>query len=64
MFNSAEASATPLSPYQQWQIQYFGNITDPNAAPDADPDGDGVSNQQEFLAGSDPTSAASLIDGC
>jgi PKD repeat protein len=50
---------TALTPYQSWQIQYFGSINNPNAAPDADPDGDGQNNMAEFLAGTDPTNSAS-----
>jgi len=57
--NSTEASATPLSAYQEWQIKYFGSIDNPAGAPDVDADGDGLSNLQEFLAGTDPTNAAS-----
>ena len=38
-----------------WEVQYFGRIgVDPNT----DPDGDGFSNLQEFLAGTDPTNGA------
>ena len=59
--NSTEASAMPLSAYQRWQIQYFGSIDNPAGAPDADPDGDGQSNLQEFLAGTDPTNASSCF---
>jgi hypothetical protein len=41
-----------------WQIQYFGHIgIDPNA----DPDGDGMGNLQEYLAGTSPTNAASAL---
>ncbi len=41
-----------------WQIQYFGHLgVDPNA----DPDGDGMSNLREYLAGTDPTDASSLL---
>lgn len=40
-----------------WRQKYFGDgfLTDPRVAADADPDLDGVSNLQEFGAGSDPT---------
>jgi endoglucanase len=55
-------SVTPLTAYQQWQVQYFPlGVTDPNAAAGADPDGDGMSNLQEFLAGTDPTNGASYL---
>lgn len=43
-----------------WQVQYFG-IGNANAAPTADPDGDGQNNLFEYLAGTDPTSAASVM---
>jgi hypothetical protein len=39
-----------------WRERYFGMsyLTDPRAAANADPDGDGVPNLQEFAQGSDP----------
>ena len=39
-----------------WRTRYFGadHVTDPRAAADADPDGDGSSNRQEHVAGTDP----------
>ena len=43
----------------EWKIRFFGSVDDPRAAADADPDGDGVSNLGEFLAGTDPTDSAS-----
>jgi alpha-tubulin suppressor-like RCC1 family protein len=40
-----------------WQIAYFGHI---HVDPNADPDGDGVSNYQEYLDGTDPTNPNSV----
>jgi hypothetical protein len=42
-------------------MQYFGCTTCPQAAETADPDGDGLSNLQELLAGTDPTNSASAF---
>ena len=42
-----------------WEQQYFGSTTGANAS--ADPDGDGFTNLQEFLAGTDPTSSTSAL---
>jgi uncharacterized repeat protein (TIGR01451 family) len=44
-----------------WQIQYFGCVDCPNAAPGADPDGDGLTDLQEYLSGTDPTNSASAF---
>jgi hypothetical protein len=42
-----------------WQIQYFGHTgVDPNA----DPDGDGMSNLAEYLAGTSPTDGQSRFE--
>jgi aryl-phospho-beta-D-glucosidase BglC (GH1 family) len=57
----ANVSVTPLSAWQQWQMQYFGSVSNPMAAPDVDADGDGQSNWEEFLAGTDPTNGASYL---
>jgi hypothetical protein len=37
-----------------WEMQYFGQT---NVNPNADPDGDGWSNWQEYLDGTNPTNA-------
>jgi glucose/arabinose dehydrogenase len=42
-----------------WEQQYFGSTT--GAVANADPDGDGFSNLQEFLAATDPTNASSAL---
>jgi hypothetical protein len=39
----------------QWKTNFFGSVTNALAAPNADPDGDGLSNLAEYLEGSDPT---------
>jgi hypothetical protein len=44
-----------------WQIQHFGCVGCPQAAPGSDPDGDGLSNLQESLAGTSPTNSASAL---
>jgi hypothetical protein len=42
-----------------WLQKYFGCTICPQADPAADPDGDGMNNLAEFLAGTDPTNSAS-----
>jgi uncharacterized repeat protein (TIGR01451 family) len=42
-----------------WELTYFGGITAAVASNDSD--GDGYSNLQEFLAGTDPTNPASAL---
>jgi hypothetical protein len=37
-----------------WQIQYFGSVTNPNAAPNACPAGDGVPNWLKYALGLNP----------
>jgi hypothetical protein len=44
-----------------WQLQYFSSISDPQSAPGADPDGDGFSNLQEYIAGTNPTDSTSYL---
>ncbi|HUI06258.1 MAG TPA: fibronectin type III domain-containing protein, partial [Verrucomicrobiae bacterium] len=50
-----------LSPFQLWQMQYFGSISDPAAQPTADADGTGQDNLFKFEAGLDPTNSASVF---
>ena len=44
-----------------WQQQYWGTDSATWPSPDTDSDGDGASNLQEFLAGTDPTNAKSVL---
>ncbi|HUJ71467.1 MAG TPA: PKD domain-containing protein [Verrucomicrobiae bacterium] len=48
-----------LSPFQNWQLQYFQCTNCGQADANADPDGDGFTNLEEFQAGTDPTTASS-----
>jgi hypothetical protein len=45
----------------RFQRQYFFPFTSASAAPGADPDGDGVINSIEYIMGTNPTNAASLL---
>ena len=54
LFIDSNGSGMPDS----WQMKYFGNL---NQAALGDYDGDGVSNLQEFLDGTNPTNAASAL---
>lgn len=44
-----------------WQIQYFGSPDAPAAGPNIDGDNDGFSNNQEYVAGTDPTDSTSAL---
>jgi len=45
----------------EWKIHFFGSLTNPSAGDLADPDGDGVPNWIEYLAGTDPTDPNSRL---
>jgi hypothetical protein len=58
----SELNQTNPVTFASWQTQYFGCPNDNAAAlATADPDGDGQDNYAEFLARTDPTSAASVF---
>jgi hypothetical protein len=44
-----------------WRIHFFGSATNALAQDNADPDGDGVPNWQEYLAGTDPANPLSCL---
>ncbi len=48
--------------YTQWRQEKLGSLTSPASEPGADPDGDGRTNQQEFLAATDPLSGSSVFN--
>jgi fibronectin-binding autotransporter adhesin len=48
----------PPNPFTTWQSQYFGCTGCAQAQGGADPDGDGMSNTNEFLAGFNPTNSS------
>lgn len=50
-----------MTAFQSWQMQYFGCADCPQAQPDADPLGKGMSNTNQFLAGLNPTNANSML---
>ena len=56
------AAAQPASiTSDEWKIAFFGSLTSALAADDVDADGDGMSNWQEYLAGTNPTNALSRL---
>jgi beta-glucanase (GH16 family) len=62
--SSSEVNATPssvLSPFQQWQVQYFFSTTNSQAAANVDADGTGQNNLFKYVAGLDPTNPASVF---
>ncbi len=56
--STPDADADGLS--DSWELQYFNGIT--NAVAGADPDGDGFSNLQEYIAGTIPTNSQSFLN--
>jgi hypothetical protein len=64
---SAAASGSALltipvgDPFSSWQSNYFGCVSCPQAAPNADPYGKGISNTNQFLLGLNPTNPASVF---
>ena len=59
--NTRLSYITVWTAYQAWQLQFFSCTNCPQAQPNADPLGKGMSNTNQFLAGLDPTNRASLF---
>jgi len=55
------ALAPPQITSDEWRMHFFGSLTSALAQDNADPDGDGVPNWQEYLAGTDPTNPLSCL---
>jgi hypothetical protein len=52
------ALAPPQIVSDEWKFWFFGSLTNPLAADSAAPAGDGIPNWQKYLAGTNPTNAA------
>lgn len=46
-----------------WQVQYFGSANNANAAPNANPSGDGIPNWLKYSLGLDPTVKGTAMPG-
>jgi hypothetical protein len=57
---NAITSVGPSDPFTAWQTHYFPG-GGPNAAPNADPFGKGISNTNQFLAGFNPINASAYV---
>jgi hypothetical protein len=55
------AIVPPASDYEIWAAAIFGSASLPEAARTADPDGDGLNNEGEHAAGTDPKDPSSAL---
>jgi PKD repeat protein len=59
--NTQTSLITVLTPFQAWQMQYFGCTTCPQAQPGVDSDGTGQNNFFKYVAGLNPTDTNSIF---
>ncbi|MGD0813383.1 MAG: PKD domain-containing protein [Verrucomicrobiota bacterium] len=59
--NTQTGLITVLTPFQAWQLQYFGSTNSAQAQPTADADGTGQNNNFKYVAGLNPTNPASIF---
>jgi hypothetical protein len=57
----ADYTIPVLTGFPAWQTRYFGSVTNPAAAPNADADGTGQSNFFKYVAGLNPTNVSSVF---
>ncbi|MEM7393657.1 MAG: hypothetical protein AAF492_15030, partial [Verrucomicrobiota bacterium] len=55
------AAVTPSDPFKIWQLMHWPTLDEMDAAPGADPDGDGSDNHYEYITDTIPTDAGSLF---
>jgi hypothetical protein len=58
---ASAALQAPSVTSDEWKTYFFGSTTNPLAADNVDADGDGMPNWMEYLAGTNPTNAASCF---
>jgi hypothetical protein len=61
LLHQVDLALTTLLPYDDWKTTNLGARPPADQAPSADPDGDGATNEQEWHAGTNPLSAASVL---
>lgn len=58
---AGQVAVVLVGPYEQWRFARFNSYSSAISAPTADADGDGQSNEVEFLAGTSPTDGGSTF---
>jgi hypothetical protein len=58
---ASAALTAPQISSDEWRTYYFGSVTNVAAQDEADPDGDGMPNWQEYQAGTNPTNSLSTL---